>query len=92
VLVAGIALSLLLAGGIIAVQAATIVFALPFSVVLLLMVISLVVAVRQEWHDEDARERHLHKKLREWVSKEESAGAGAGRSQPAARLPPETQL
>ena len=90
VLVAGIALSLLLAGGIQAVQAATIVFALPFSVVLLLMAIALVIAVREDWHAEDARERHLHKKLREWVGKEDAAaGAEAGRSaQPAAQVPP----
>lgn len=83
VLVAGIALSLLLVGGIKAVQAATIVFALPFSVVLLLMAISLVMAVREDWHAEDVRERHLHKKLREWVSREDAAGGEA-----TAKVPP----
>jgi len=78
VLVAGIAMSLLLAGGIDALQAATIVFALPFSVVLVLMCIALIIAVRQDWQEEDARERKLHRRLREWVSKEETAAAGGG--------------
>ncbi len=91
VLVAGIALSLLLAGGIKAVQAATIVFALPFSVVLLLMAISLVIAVREDWHAEDARERHLHKKLREWVGREDAAGVSY-KAQPADQVPPKTPL
>ena len=67
VLVAAIAMSLLLAGGIKAVQTATIVFALPFSIVLLLMAISLVRAVRQDWHDEQVHERELRRKLRELV-------------------------
>ncbi|HYP70283.1 MAG TPA: BCCT family transporter, partial [Variovorax sp.] len=94
VLVAGIALSLLMVGGISAVQAATIVFALPFSVVLLLMAISLVIAVREDWHAEDARERHLHKKLREWVSKDDAAGSesSGAKPQPAAQVPPKTPL
>lgn len=95
VLVAGIALSLLLVGGITAVQAATIVFALPFSVVLLLMAISLVIAVREDWHAEDARERHLHKALREWVRQQDAtAGSDATRAtaQPAAQVPPKTPM
>lgn len=67
VLVAAIALSLLLAGGLGAVQTATIVFALPFSVVLLLMAVSVTLAIRQDWQAEDRRERALRRKMREMV-------------------------
>ncbi|MNU00600.1 hypothetical protein D3C72_2437700 [compost metagenome] len=76
-------------------QAATIVFALPFSVVLLLMAISLVIAVREDWHEEDARERHLHKVLREWVrQQDDAAGVDTARAaaQPAAQVPPKTPV
>lgn len=69
VLVAAIAMSLLLVGGIKAVQTATIVFALPFSVVLMLMAVSLVMAVREDWHDEQVHEREFRRKLRELVKK-----------------------
>ncbi|VTU19227.1 Glycine betaine transporter OpuD [Variovorax sp. PBS-H4] len=65
VLVAAIALSLLLAGGLTAVQTATIVFALPFSVVLLLMAISVTIAIREDWKAEQQRERALRRKMRE---------------------------
>jgi glycine betaine transporter len=86
VLVSGIAMSLLLAGGINALQAATIVFALPFSVVIILMCIALVIAVREDWREEDARERKLHRRLREWVSKEEAAAqAGGSEAAPSSR-------
>ena len=84
-----------LVAGITAVQAAIIVFALPFSVVLLLMAISLVIAVREDWHAEDARERHLHKALREWVRQQDAtAGSDATRAaaQPAAQVPPKTPM
>lgn len=64
VLVAAIALSLLLAGGIKAVQTATIVFALPFTGVLVLMVISLMRAIHQDWRVEHERERDLRRKIR----------------------------
>ncbi|RYF79471.1 MAG: BCCT family transporter [Comamonadaceae bacterium] len=67
VLVAAIALSLLLAGGLSAVQTATIVFALPFSVVLLLMAISVTLAIREDWNAEDRRDRALRRKMREMV-------------------------
>lgn len=66
-LVAGIATSLLLTGGIKAVQTATIVFALPFALVIILMVISLWRAVRQDWLAEQQRERALRRRLREIV-------------------------
>ena len=69
VLVAGIAISLLLAGGIKAVQTATIVFALPFTFVILLMVASLWRAVREDWREEQHRERELRRRVRQMVSK-----------------------
>ena len=64
-LVAGIAASLLLAGGIEAVQTATIVFGLPFVLVIILMVVALWRAVRQDWLLEQERERTLRRRLRE---------------------------
>ncbi|KWT63958.1 MULTISPECIES: BCCT family transporter [unclassified Variovorax] len=67
ILVAAIALSLLLAGGLEAVQTATIVFALPFSVVLLLMAASVTMAIREDWQLEQRRERALRRKMRELV-------------------------
>jgi len=66
-LVAGIAASLLLAGGIKAVQTATIVFALPFTGVIILMTGALWRAVRDDWHAEQMRERTLRRRLREMV-------------------------
>jgi glycine betaine transporter len=64
-LVAGIAISLLLAGGLKAVQTATIVFALPFTGVILLMAFSLWRAVREDWLAEQQQEKRLRRKLRE---------------------------
>lgn len=67
VLVSGIAMSLLLAGGLKAVQTATIVFALPFAVVLVLMAVSVTRAIHHEWHAEQDREKALRKKMRALV-------------------------
>ncbi len=67
VLVAAIAISLLLAGGLKAMQTATIVFALPFSVVLLLMAVSVTRAIHQDWKAEQRLEKALRKKVRELV-------------------------
>jgi glycine betaine transporter len=67
VLVAAIAISLLLAGGLKAMQTATIVFALPFSGVLLLMAISVTRAIHQDWKVEQRIEKALRKKVRELV-------------------------
>ncbi|MBZ8141797.1 glycine/betaine ABC transporter permease [Rubrivivax gelatinosus] len=64
-LVAGIAASLLLSGGIKAVQTATIVFALPFTLVIVLMTVALWRAVREDWQVEQRRERELRRRLRE---------------------------
>ncbi len=67
VLVSGIAISLLLAGGVKAVQTATIVFALPFTLVVLLLAWSLWRAVREDSHAQQQRERALRKQLRGMV-------------------------
>ncbi len=67
VLVAAIALSLLLAGGLKAIQTATIVFALPFAVVLLLMAVSVTIAIRQDWDAEQRRDKAIRRKMRELV-------------------------
>ncbi|AVS85578.1 BCCT family transporter [Paracidovorax avenae] len=69
-LVAGIALSLLFAGGLQAVQTATIVFALPFALVLVLMAIALVRAVREDHKAERKRERALRRRMREMAMRE----------------------
>jgi glycine betaine transporter len=67
VLVSGIAISLLLAGGIKAVQTATIVFALPFTVVILLMALALWRGVRTDWLEEQRREKLLRRRMRELI-------------------------
>ena len=66
-LVSGIALSLLLAGGLKAVQTATILFALPFSIVLVLMTIALLRAIKQDWAEEQRQQRELRRKMRSLV-------------------------
>lgn len=68
-LVAGIAISLLLAGGLKAIQTATILFALPFTLVILLMVVSLWRAIREDWEKEQRQERELRRRIREMTSK-----------------------
>ena len=69
VLIAGIAISLLLAGGIDAVQTATILFALPFALVIVLMVIALWRGLRDDWEEEARRERALRRKMREMAAR-----------------------
>ena len=66
-LIAGIAISLLIAGGIKAVQTATIVFALPFALVIILMVVSLWRGLREDYAAEVRRERELRRRMREIV-------------------------
>jgi glycine betaine transporter len=68
-LVSGIAVSMLLAGGLQAVQTATIVFALPFTLVIVLMVWALWRAMSADRREEVKRERELRRKLRELVAK-----------------------
>jgi glycine betaine transporter len=77
VLVSGIAISLLLAGGVKAVQTATIVFALPFTAVILLMALSLWRGVKADWEADDRRDRALRRRMREMVGPVGSAGAGS---------------
>jgi glycine betaine transporter len=75
ILVAGIAISLLLAGGIQAVQTATIVFALPFTIVIVLMVVALWQAVKHDYREERRRERELRRKLRYLADREDAQQA-----------------
>lgn len=74
-LVAGIAASLLLAGGLQSVQTATIVFALPFTVVIVLMVMALWRGLREDHDAEQRRDRDLRRRLREMT---EQHGKAAG--------------
>lgn len=75
-LIAGIAISLLLAGGLKAVQTATILFALPFALVIVLMVVSLWRAIGEDWREEVRRERELRRIVREIVRKQPARDAG----------------
>ena len=68
-LIAGIAISLLLAGGLKALQTATIVFAVPFSLVIILMLVSLWRAVVEDWTAHERRERELRRRMRQMVEK-----------------------
>ena len=68
-LVGAIAASLLLTGGVQALQTATIVFALPFVVVIVLMAVSLWRGVRDDWHEQQREERELRQRLREIAAK-----------------------
>lgn len=70
ILVAGIAISLLLAGGLKAVQTATIVFALPFTMVIFLMVIALWRAIREDWNEQQRQERELRRRLKKMTAQE----------------------
>lgn len=77
VLVAGIAMSLLFAGGIGAIQTATIVFALPFAVVLVLMAVALVLALREDWEAQQRQDRAMRKRMRAWVEAEGKTASAA---------------
>ncbi|MBL0419119.1 BCCT family transporter [Ramlibacter sp. AW1] len=79
-LVAGIAISLLLAGGIQAVQTATIVFALPFALVIVLLVVALWRGVEADWDEHERRERAIRRRLRQLSETE----GGPGRDGPRA--------
>jgi glycine betaine transporter len=68
-LVAGIAASLLLAGGVKALQTATIVFALPFTLVILLMATALLRALRADWQSEQDAQQRLNERLRAIAAK-----------------------
>ncbi|MGQ3052264.1 MAG: BCCT family transporter [Roseateles sp.] len=68
-LVSGMAITLLLAGGVKAVQTATIVFALPFTLVIILMAVALWRGVRDDWNEEQRRDRALRRRMREMVDR-----------------------
>ena len=76
-LIAGIAIGLLLAGGLDALQTATILFALPFAVVIVLMVIALWRALREDWAAENRRERDTRRRLREMAARQAAIDASA---------------
>lgn len=69
VLVSSIAITLLLAGGVMAVQTATIVFALPFALVIVVMAAALWRGVHADWHEEQRRERVLRRRMRDLLDK-----------------------
>lgn len=71
-LVAGIAASLLGVGGIKALQTATIVFALPFTAVLVLMSVALWRAAHQDEAAMTLEERRLQARMRHWLPPDES--------------------
>ncbi|RQO56370.1 glycine/betaine ABC transporter permease [Paucibacter sp. KBW04] len=66
-LVAAIAASLLSVGGVDAVQTATIVFALPFSVVLILIAVSLWRGVREDYQEVERQERKMRQRMRRLI-------------------------
>lgn len=68
VLISGIAISLLLAGGLKSVQTATIVFALPFVGVIVLMAVALWRGLREDHEEEQRRDRALRQRMREFVN------------------------
>ncbi len=68
-LVSGMAVVLLLTGGVKAVQTATIVFALPFAAVVVLMAVALWRGVREDGQAEERRERMLRRRLREQLDR-----------------------
>jgi glycine betaine transporter len=78
VLVSGIAISLLLAGGIKAVQTATIVFALPFTVVIVLMAVALWRGVREDWNEEQRRDKALRRRMKDLIERPTGSAAPGG--------------
>ena len=66
-LVAAIAASLLSVGGVNAVQTATIVFALPFSIVLILIAVSLWRGLREDYLDLEKQERKMRQRMRRLI-------------------------
>lgn len=77
VLVAGIAISLLLAGGIKSVQTATIVFALPFTVVIILMAVALWRGLSEDYAAEKKREHVLRKRMKDLMEQQDTARRGS---------------
>jgi glycine betaine transporter len=77
-LISGIAISLLLAGGLQAVQTATIVFAVPFAIVVVLMAVSLWRGVGEDWREEQRQEKLLRKRMRELAARQTGQGQQDG--------------
>lgn len=73
-LVTMIAVALLLAGGLKALQSAAIVFALPFALVIGLMAWSLYHGLRTELRNKDRSERALRRRMREQAGRSEQEG------------------
>jgi glycine betaine transporter len=72
-LIAAVATSLMLAGGLRAVQNATILFALPFAAVVVLMAVSVTRAIAEDWRAEQRRERELRRLVEAMVREAGSA-------------------
>ncbi|MCB2020117.1 MAG: BCCT family transporter, partial [Burkholderiaceae bacterium] len=64
-LLALVAISLLLAGGLKAIQTAAIVAALPFSFVIMLLCVSLYRAAKKEWREREHAQRELRRRMRD---------------------------
>src|SRR5690625_1224843 len=69
-----IAAVLLLSGGLVGLQTASIIAALPFSIIMIFMMISLNKALRAEVKDRSRQERKRIKELEEWIEREENTG------------------
>jgi choline-glycine betaine transporter len=52
-----------------AVQTATIVFALPFTLVIVVMAVALWRGVREDWDEEQRRDRALRRRMRDLVER-----------------------
>lgn len=71
-LVSAIASVLLLSGGLNGVQTASIVMALPFSVIMLLMIVSINKALKEEVKEMDRKERRRLQRIEKWIEEEEA--------------------
>lgn len=72
-LVAGIAASLLVSGGLQALQTATIVFALPFSFIVVLMSVALARGLHEDWLNQREEEKRLRRRLRSLLPSDANA-------------------
>jgi len=73
VAVSGIASVLLLSGGLSGVQTASIVIALPFSVILLLMAFAVNKALSEEIRDMERKEKRRIQRIERWIAEEEAS-------------------
>ncbi|WP_166243341.1 glycine betaine uptake BCCT transporter [Paenibacillus turpanensis] len=70
ILVSAIASVLLLSGGLNGVQTASIVMALPFSVIMILMIISINKALKEEVKEMERKERRRLQRIEKWIEEE----------------------